>query len=319
MILDTPSGRRRWGDLNIGDAVFTVDGITTITQLKRYRHILMYRVTLDDGSYCDVSSGHLWTVKGRNERRRDKPWITLSTQDVLEKGVKRKNGKTMARQWELPPINPVFYKRKTVPIHPYVMGIWLGDGVKGSPRYQKPYPEIAQKIESFGYETSVEKSGATWICGINKHLKKDVFRCNSPERYIPDEYKYNSAENRKQLLMGLLDTDGEISKGNCIGYSTTSKRLAEDVVWLVRSLGGKAKIQNTVKQGWYYKAGKKKICRICYRITITLPFNPFTVKHRKERYKVPQKRYLTRWIDSITPIGNKEAMCITVDRWPLPG
>ena len=137
MVLDTPAGKRRWGDLKPGDTVFTVDGIAKILQCKQYKSVPLYRVYLDDGSFCDVSSGHLWTVKGRKERRRDLGWTTLSTLDILKKGVRRSNGKVQARQWELPGISPVFYPRRKVPVHPYVMGVWLGDGSKGIPAQER--------------------------------------------------------------------------------------------------------------------------------------------------------------------------------------
>ena len=298
MVLDTPAGKRRWGDLKPGDTVFSIDGIAKILQCRKYDSVPMYRVYLDDGSFCDVSSGHLWTVKGRNERRKNLGWVTLSTQDILERGVKRSNGKAQARQWELPNISPVSYPCRKVAVHPYVMGVWLGDGYKGCPIYSKPYPEIADKIQSLGYSLRIGAKGKTRIQNVNQLWKQDVFQRHSYERYIPDEYKYNCIECRKELLMGLLDTDGEITKGNSIGYSTTSKRLANDVIWLVRSLGGKAKRQQALKQGWYYdKLGKKKEGRTCYRLTINVPFNPFTLQHRRKRYRARQKRYLTRWID----------------------
>ena len=83
MVLDTPAGKRRWGDLKPGDTVFSIDGIAKILQCRKYDSVPMYRVYLDDGSFCDVSSGHLWTVKGRNERRKNLGWVTLSTQDIL--------------------------------------------------------------------------------------------------------------------------------------------------------------------------------------------------------------------------------------------
>ncbi len=116
------------------------------------------------------------------------------------------------------------------------------------------------------------------------------------------------------LLCGMLDTDGEINHHGSITYSTTSKRLADDVIWLARSLGCKAMLQPTAKQGWYPdKQGEHVICRDCYRVTINAPFNPFTLKHRKDRYKPSEERYLKRWIDSIEPIDNADGMCITVD------
>lgn len=98
-LVDTPKGERIWGDLRPGDEVFGADGQpTTIKQCKLYKKIPFYRVTFDDDSYCDVSSGHLWNVKGRNDRRTGKGFRTLSTLDIINAGVKRSNGKASARQ-----------------------------------------------------------------------------------------------------------------------------------------------------------------------------------------------------------------------------
>jgi hypothetical protein len=148
---------------------------------------------------------------------------------------------------------------------------------------------------------------------VNQNFKSGVFTLGSPERYIPDEYKYNSVPHRRALLEGLLDTDGEIGTQGSIGYSTTSRRLADDVIWLARSLGCKAKYQPTTKKGWYPdEDGNRVECRDCYRLTLSIPFNPFTLEHRRVRYRPAQQRYLTRWIDKIEPVESADGMCITV-------
>ena len=316
-LVDTPKGARVWGALRPGDEVFGADGQpTTIKQCKLYRKIPFCRVTFDDDSYCDVSSGHLWNVKGRNDRRTGKGFRTLSTLDIINAGVKRSNGKASARQWEIPIQGAVQYPSRKTTLHPYLMGVWLGDGTRKKAEYTKPQEEIAEKIRSLGYKVSKTQEKKRYISEISRLMTDDVFTKYSSERYIPDVYKYNSVENRKELLCGLLDTDGECNKSHSIQYSTTSKKLAEDILWLVRSLGGKAQLQPTNKQGWYYdNNGNKVICKQCYRITIALSFNPFCIKHRRERYKPNvQHRYMCRWIDKIEYIGEHDGMCISVDR-----
>ncbi|KKK70781.1 hypothetical protein LCGC14_2920530, partial [marine sediment metagenome] len=140
-----------------------------------------------------------------------------------------------------------------------------------------------------------------------------VFGCGSHERFIPTRYKHADVEQRTELLRGLLDTDGECGAHGSIGYSTTSPQLAQDVLWLVRSLGGKASLQATTKHAWYHDDDRRRVpCRDCHRLTITLDWNPFTLKHRRERWHVPEARYLTRWIDRIEYSHDEEAMCITV-------
>ena len=64
-IIPTPNGLARWGDLKIGNYVFGSDGKPVkILNTRSYNHITRYKVTFDDGSSSDVSSGHLWNVKG---------------------------------------------------------------------------------------------------------------------------------------------------------------------------------------------------------------------------------------------------------------
>lgn len=317
MELATPRGLTTWGELKQGDYVFGADGKPTkITNTKHYSGVPIYRVKFDDGSYTDVSSGHLWNVRGRQERRKKlDTWRTLETIELLELGVKRSNGKSEARQWEIPIQEPAEFEKRQVKIHPYLMGVWLGDGSKLKPEYTKPHKEVADKVRSFGYDVVDRTDGKTkYITGQSKNfMHYDVFNCGSHERYIPDDYKYNTIENRLELFKGLCDTDGEVHKSGSIGYSTTSKRLADDVIWLSRSLGCKSMLHKTVKKPFYYKDNEKVHCKDCYRITINAPFNPFSIKHRKENFKVSEPRYLKRWIDSIEYVRQDDGMCIEVD------
>lgn len=316
--IPTPFGNRRWGDLLPGDEVFGQDGKpTTILQTHHFKNIPMYHVTFDDGSSCEVSSGHLWTVRGRQERRKKlDTWRTLETIELARLGAKRSNGTTQARQWEIPIQGAAEFDDRHVPIHPYLMGVWIGDGSRNKPQYTKPYPEIADKIRSFGYDVKLCGNGKSYHIKNSNHLfKEGVFDCCSPDRYIPDEYKFNSVEKRMSLFQGLCDSDGECIHTGSIGYSTTSKRLADDVIWLARSLGCKAMLQPTIKKAWYYDGDRNRIPgKDCYRVTINAPFNPFTLKHRKDAYKPSEHRYLTRWIDSIEEIAPADGMCVTVDR-----
>jgi hypothetical protein len=318
MLVDTPAGRRRWGDLAPGDCVFAADGAPTrVMQTQRYTDVPMYRVTFDDRSYCDVSSGHLWSVRGRQERRKKMDdWRTVETLQLLELGVKRPNGAALARQWEIPVQGAAQFEEREIDLHPYVVGVWLGDGSRGEPMYTKPHPELKARVEACGYEVHTATNGMTQRLQNVTHLLNDpVFQCGSHERYIPDDYKFNTVANRMALFEGLCDTDGEVHASGSIGYSTTSQRLAEDVVWLARSLGCKAMLSPTVKEAWYPdNDGARVECRDCYRITINAPFNPFTVEHRRAAYKPSQARYLTRWIDSVEPLPNAQhAMCINVE------
>lgn len=317
MKVPTPEGLRLWKDLRLNDTLFDEQGKPTrIIAIRDYIAIPFYRVTFDDGSYTDVSSGHLWNVRGRHERRNHLPgWRTISTKDLVEIGAKRKNGATMARQWEIPIQGAAEFPKKEVPISPYVLGVWIGGGARGAARYTKPYSEIVEHIQALGYEVKEGTKSVYYVHGIQAGLRGlGLLDKYSYERFIPDAYKYNDIETRKELLCGLMDTDGEVNNHHSLCYSTTSEQLARDVIWLVRSLGGKAQKQPTDKSGWYYNEKRERVqARTCYCITMVLPFNPFRIKHRKERYKAEKEhRYLCRWIDSIEPIGKFPCRCVQV-------
>lgn len=313
VMIDAPSGRKVWGDIAVGDSVFASDGsVTEVVATQRYSDIPIYRVTFDDRSYCDVSGGHLWSVRGRQERRKGLDgWRTLETEELLRLGVKRKNGQSMARQWEIPVQKAVEYPEQATAIDPYYFGVWLGDGKRGESRYCKPSKEVANKLKERGLVvTDHQDDKGHGVSGLFQKFKRPEFQCGSHERYVPDEYKFNIAEVRRDVLSGLIDTDGEVHNSGSVGYCSTSLRLTEDVVWLARSLGYKAMIQSTPKQGRFNGEDK----RIAYRCTINMPENLFTHAEKRAAFKPStEERYQKRWIDSIERIGSSDAMCITVE------
>ncbi len=316
-IVETPQGRRVWGEINVGDFVFGANGIPTPVMQRHENGVkAIYRITFDDDSIVLCGLDHLWNVRGRTERRNNlATWRTMTTEEIMDCGTHRSNGTAQAKQWEIPIQGSAQFREREIDLPPYFVGIWLGDGCKGTPKYTKPYPELVARLRDLGLNVSEAEDGKTkYVLGISHLLRDAVFQLGSPERYIPEDYKYNSVENRRELLRGLLDSDGECSIQGSIGYSSTSKALAEDVIWLVRSLGGKAQLQDAIKHGWYPDANGDRVeCRDCYRITIQLDWNPFTLKHRKDNWKPCEPRYLKRWIESIEYSHEEDSMCITVE------
>ena len=300
--------------------MFAEDGTTTRV-LATYDNGRkpVYRVTFDDGSSTLAGAEHLWKVKGATERRKDLGWVTLTTMQLVERGVRVKNGRWAGRQFEIPQHGAVQYPEATLPAAPYLVGVWLGDGSRGTPAYSKPYGEVEEKINQLGYRTSRHQDDHVRILGWKIAEIGPVAMCLSCDRFIPEEYKRGSVEQRQALLGGLMDTDACIGDDGHMEYATTSQRLADDVVWLVRSLGGNAFQKKTVKRGWYHDDdGNRVDCRDCYRVTVRTTFNPFLIPHKAERWKDPSRskscsRYLTRYVDSIEREGDAECMCIEVE------
>jgi len=134
----------------------------------------------------------------------------------------------------------------------------------------------------------------------------------SHERFIPDDYLLGSIKQRMDLLQGLFDNDGCISKdGHVIEYNTTSPVLARQVVYLVRSLGGVAWVTTRIPK--FTHKGVKKEGRRDHRIRVALDFCPFRVSWKKERWHPREKYAPSRAIVKVERVGSEECVCIRVD------
>jgi len=174
-----------------------------------------------------------------------------------------------------------------------------------------------------GYEYQFLPSLKRWQNPVKDIIHKlGLEGKKSYDKFIPDLYLYSSIEDRIELLRGLMDTDGTIKDsygGNC-SYTTVSERLANDVVELVRSLGGRATISTRNRIGidrkvTNYKGQERKITPryISYELNISMPkeINPFYLSRKAERFNPNYMHNIG--IKSIEPVGEKEVQCILVD------
>jgi hypothetical protein len=109
-----------------------------------------------------------------------------------------------------------------------------------------------------------------------------------------------------------MDTDGWTDKRDCnCCFYTTSQQLANDVLELVRSLGGKVSL--TSKIGKYRdKNGDIKECKRIYILNISIDINPFYLKRKAEKYSAPQFNY-QKMIVNIEKVRQEECQCIMID------
>lgn len=309
LLIDTPIGRRRFGDLEVGDWVFGRDGRPVkVTGIFEQGIKPVYRVGFEEGSSTECCAEHLWTVRGRNQRRTTGEWVTRSLGELALHGVTRKNGKMVARQWEIPVPNPLQYPTRWTPVDPYTMGAWLGDGTRRSARIAGNDTEIPQHIRDAGYRVTGRQARTCmmWhVHDLQAGLRiAGVYQFGAHHKTIPECYLFNSIEVRQEILRGLLDTDGTVTTTGCIQYDTVSFTLAEQVAWLARSLGGIARLASVNRQ-----------TGLSYRVSMTLPAGRwFYVQRKQDRVRhTTQKRYLSRWLSKIQPAGEKPCRCITVD------
>lgn len=339
-VIDTPNGRRRFGDLKVGDEVFGRDGMPTKIIAVHERGVLpVYRVSFSDRSSTVVDGDHLWTVMSHLSRRYEKEsgktpvWQTLSTLELSERGLKRKNHTNrkgqpkISRCWEMPRHKAVSYPPASVPVPPYTMGVWLGDGTCCDGKFTSSDTELIDELEFENGDpinrrlSSDKRSYQFSVPGIYVKLREAGFLGGSSHtKRVPREYMENSISVRLSVLQGLMDTDGTVSKDGSVTFCSTSEGLVDDVIWLARSLGGRASKGPTAKKAFYRDSEGRKIHgKLAYLASIRLSDFPlFRLERKKKRLSFPTSgihvtRPFRRWIDSIVPEGEAEVRCITVD------
>ncbi|MFF6791272.1 PhoH family protein [Streptomyces filamentosus] len=334
----TPDGWRPIGSLEVGDLVIGSNGEPTpVLGVYPQGEKDVYRVSAQDGSWTLCCGEHLWTVRTASDKRRDKPWRVLETQDMI--GNLRA---AHARRYELPLLTaPVAMPEREVPVDPYALGLLLGDGcLTGSttPSFSTEDAELAEALEAALPGVSVRAKGGpdyvlnrttapgdvvtleNPVTGMLRQL--DLVGTRSHSKFVPDDYLHNTAEVRLAVLQGLLDSDGgpvtQKDRTCRIQYTTTSIVLRDDVIALVQSLGGVAYTRRRAAEG--RSPGKANGRPVVHRhdahtVDIRLPegIEPFRLARKRDAYHAAGGGGRPmRFIDSIEPAGREETVCIQV-------
>lgn len=231
--IPTPSGWTTMGELKVGDQVFDERGqpcMVTWTSPTWYGRPC-YDVVTDSGERIVADAEHEWWAS-LDRRRRDKLYTT------------RTLAKDRAKQAMIWAAEPLQLPEADLPIDPYLLGCWLGDGdtagggMTGAPEDQK---FLRAEFEAAGWMTTDQKHKDTRysVIGLRTALRKAGLRGN---KHVPEMYLRASAGQRLALLQGLVDTDGHIAPDGQVEFCSVKRVLAEAVQQLVRSLGGKASL-----------------------------------------------------------------------------
>lgn len=321
----TPTGWTPIGELKVGDQVVDPDGGVAVVQgVFPQGTMPLYRVTMKDGASVLCTDDHLWEVQNPNDRNR-KSFRIVTTQAMREHGCTRLYSGQRLSQWFLPLPKPVQFQRtrNNLPLAPYLLGALLGGGhfKKKAVCFSNKDRWILRRVKAelpasvrlqytgkgVDYRLTVGQRGARSNPLLDAVRSLGLAGHRSYEKFIPAMYLRASQAVRLELLHGLMDTDGDCTKeGTCI-LNTSSNRLRDDVVDLVRGLGGIASVSTRVPS-YRYKS-KKKLGRPAHRVNIRLAVSPFSIPRKTKRWHIP---YLCRAIASIEPEGRGSAVCIKV-------
>lgn len=250
LLIPTPQGERRVGDIRPGDYVFGRKGKPIkVLEIFPQGKKRVYIVKFLDGRETRCCKEHLWSYKKSTGTDLD----TCSLADMIENGTSRIDCRGYNHyKYKVPVLrNAVLYEHKDFQIDPYIIGAFIGDGGcrENYLHMSSNDPFIIEKIaglEKIDFKRRSEYDFHWDFFKEGKCIKTKSFFsafekeicCYNFEKRIPIEYLYGDEQQRLELLRGLMDTDGTVGDGrHSPEFSTTSPRLAEDVQKLVRSLG----------------------------------------------------------------------------------
>ena len=262
-LIPTPDGEKLLGEIKVGDFVFDRKGHPTKVLGVYDRGVRRcFELTFSDGRKTRCCDEHIWPCYTSKKNLKN-----LTLQEMMEKGI-RISAKSGAR-FRMPINGCVEFSEKELPVHPYILGVFLGDGCCKE-RYltlssnDLPVVEkVAKLLNATAEKLSENNYSWRFMKGGKAITTKEVFgdiaswvMRGSNEKAIPTDYLHGSRDQRIALLQGLFDTDGSVSsKSNGLAsFSTTSSELYAGVSYLLRSLGlsastsSKAVCRGRVKQ-----------------------------------------------------------------------
>jgi len=337
----TPEGTTPIENLQIGDTICSPDGKTShvIDIFPQGFRKDLYTITFKDGRKSTVGASHLWKAsKSCNSKKWEngthaymtpvRNWRTVNTQEIIDD--MKANPKN---RWCIPMPKPTYHNEVKHIVDPYLLGVFLGDGHIADNGVVTIVGNDAEvfdgsiKNNPFDYRfkehASQEHRTTDFLLRINigdGTLRNEMFRLglegtHSATKFIPQEYLYDSTENRIALLQGLMDTDGTVDTHGRVSFSTTSEKLRDGILYLVRGLGGFASATTRTRN-------RRGYTELEHRVSIQFTDNSFpvfTIKRKQDRIDTNYGRERTRrntehlFITSIKKAPDAEATCIMVD------
>lgn len=301
-----------------GDRIIGQDGKPTLVVKAHLIHYpeRAYEIKFSNGDTLKAGGEHLWTIQNPRGARK-----TVNTDYIFDYMSKYKE-KVFIDKVD----RPDFMGDVDLPLDPYFLGLFLGDGCLHSNRITTADEEVKEYVERWakehgGYikESASQNAGKaitydivdTPLGHIARELKirRDARYEDMKEnvKHIPDVYFKASYEQRLALLRGLMDTDGCHHSGALCIFTQKEGQLVDDVMRLIESLGG-SPTKHITKPGKLARPDVKY-----YNIHFTINDCPFKLTRKASKWKKPTRMVDKVRILSITPIEPILMRCLTVD------
>jgi hypothetical protein len=328
----TPDGVVPLRSVQVGGTVFDEHGqpcrVTAVYDDVPER---AYRLTFNDGTEVVAGGEHQWVTlthgqcqhyfrrgRPRDRRRGPRPtsfprdwasWGSVKATDELAETLRTPGG---GYRHSIPLADPPKFPARDLPVDPYVLGAWLGDGrsrdaVMCAGEWDAGY--VIGRFQAAGYPVGARGCRDRVVDWRPLGLERDLGLLGVlGDKHVPADYLYGSEAQRLALLQGLMDTDGDAGPGDLVGFSSTRERLADAVVWLAASLGQRPRLSkgvaglNGIDHGPRY--------RVAWRATRQVFSLPRKASRLSETWtRESGSRFLVR----CDPVPVMPMRCLTVD------
>lgn len=315
--IPTPDGWTTVGDVAVGDYVFDELGrparVIGLSDIETDKPCL--RVSFDDGLSITTDAEHLWTVEekvGRNMKR------TVWQKRELHS---RELNPLLHAIWLSKPLD---LPTKELPIDPYILGVWLGDGRTDDGR-------ITIGFADFDATTAnLSACGVAWkevvgnghsalvtIDGFAGALRATGLAGN---KHIPVDYMRSCRAQREALLQGLMDTDGHINKitRQCC-FGNNNFELIAQIQELLKTLSIKSTILCTPAATRTFPDGRTRACAHSYQLRFTADCDRqiFRLPRKREIHEAPNPTHARRTkmikITDVREVRSVPVRCLAVD------
>ncbi|OOC56185.1 MULTISPECIES: replicative DNA helicase [Nocardiopsis] len=344
LALDTPlpttGGWTTMGEVEVGTELIAADG--TPTRVVAATDVMTdrpcFEIEFDDGTTVVADAEHQWFTHTRASRRAAReaeargvaPKVlpeVRTTREIartlrLETADRRPNHSVgNAAAIELP--------ERDLPLPPYFLGAWLGDGASAAARITSKDPEVLLNIEAEGLVTkpvgSTEMTYGVFLAEedtaptardcVGRHGSVQALLRTAGvlgNKHIPQEYLRASIAQRRSLLAGLVDTDGTVDAGGSVQFAVTDERLANDFRELAHSLGYRTGMSTR------RVSGRTEASSTCYTVTFGSAREVFRIerKQRAHRERGGSRGYArigSRFVTDVRPVESVPVRCVQVD------
>jgi hypothetical protein len=350
----TPDGWTTMGEIRAGDIVYDEAGapcqVADAWDVRYDRPC--YEVQFSDGSTIVADGEHQWLVDTDASRRsarlkanppnrprktsgiewnhgqdyrRKLPEVVTTEAMIASLRILRRSGVTAdgaVNNYSVRVAAPLQGADAELPVPPYTLGAWLGDGFSAVGAITTADAEILTEIENEGESVWIMPStnrdatrerdtvnrarvASYTVGGLKARLRQIGVLDN---KHIPASYLRASEAQRRALLAGLLDTDGYCGKHGSVEFCSTSERLAREVRHLAATLGYKTSLRNKPARL------RGMDCGTAWTVTFTTADKVFRLP-RKAARQVTSERSTARhrYITAIRPVPSVPVRCIAVD------